>query len=1016
MALEELERRKSKSSPVVPDISADDAIKELERRSAEGLYQKKQISPVEAQIELAERGVESISEKDLLRDPKWISNSKKVYELNEGADAEPLSSDREYAKYGMNYMGWFNYNIPKMGLEAAQLTNATDEQRQAFVDLMEDYDRKEISLAGTGRFAAGVLTDPSTYVGIGTFGSGLVAREATKQATKEGIKMGVKQSLKEGLKQGAKVAAIEGAVYGAVDNSLRQSAKIQAGRQDGFDFGENIKAAGFGGLVGGTLGAGVGAVAGAIRGKKLQQEVADAEIKLAEDQTVSIGKEVAPYSEELASRIDDEIGATLPEGYRPSAKIDLHKEAVDIGVKVLAKMGKTIAPDEKVSDQIFEAVQLTPHIPEYKDAFAEVLKDTGITLTELAQNLRLDVSNAGRTLQQYSTVSKDIARISDEIAGLAPPDPMGPKIIKAVRDADNIRRGLMVSAPATAMRQMTAQIGRVGMHTLTDIYDNVLNATFNPLRKAFGAEVKPVDFSQSFGLLLNLTKNVKKAKDVTDFALKYNDYSKHRLFNNYVSDVGDATTNTTFNRAQKFTDALNVFNRMQEYYYRRGMFSASLDKILREKGFTVQDMLDAGDNAFKRIDGKEPMVTQKDLEKATDDALDFTYAKVPDNALMQGFVKLANSVPFGTTALIPFARFMANAMAFQFKHSPLGVTALLKPSEIKKIVSGDYKTLSQAAIGSAALLAAIEAKREGITGDERWYEIRVGDKTYDMRAYFPLTPYFLVADVIVRSERGLPPPDAKEVLQGLTGAQFRAGVGFRLVDDFIDDLRGLGSTTKINEAIANFVTDTLTPYLTPIRTFADFIEPFRGEEARKYRDRTAQDGGFLETIGRGFQAQIPFAKEMLPEAESPTRAAAPGRPEKVGPLPAGIAKQLLGITAREEKNPAEREFDRLGFKRRDILPYSGDKKVDRIMSKNLGPAVELVISALVESDEYQSLSNPEKSVTIRKYLTPLRASAKLKSMREDPEAFLKNYIKRLPKDKRLILFNANPQLEDFVRE
>ena len=53
----------------------------------------------------------------------------------------------------MAYVTWvdFNYNLPKMGYEAAQLNNATDQQKKDFVTLMDMYDEKEASLAGFGR-------------------------------------------------------------------------------------------------------------------------------------------------------------------------------------------------------------------------------------------------------------------------------------------------------------------------------------------------------------------------------------------------------------------------------------------------------------------------------------------------------------------------------------------------------------------------------------------------------------------------------------------------------------------------------------------------------------------------------------------------------------------------------------------------------------------------------------------------------------------------------------------------
>ena len=105
------------------------------------------------------------------------------------------------------------------------------------------------------------------------------------------------------------------------------------------------------------------------------------------------------------------------------------------------------------------------------------------------------------------------------------------------------------------------------MHTLTDVIDNTLNTTFNPVRRLFGAETKPVDYSQSLSLFANLTKDTKFAKEATEFITKYFVNEKDRLFTSYASDVADASKSKIFKSAQKVVDGLNFFNRQQEYFY-----------------------------------------------------------------------------------------------------------------------------------------------------------------------------------------------------------------------------------------------------------------------------------------------------------------------------------------------------------------------------------------------------------------------------------------------------------------
>ena len=184
--------------------------------------------------------------------PDWIAASKSVYELNEGPNAIGLDSDKEYANYGLRYMGNFNYNLPKMAYEATQLSYANDKQKKDFVKLMDMYDAKEADFSifgGLGRALKGLIFDPTTYIGIGTFGAGT----AGAQAVKQGIKTGIKEATTAGLKQGAKVGAIEGSLYATTDNALRQSARITAGQQEGFDFGQSAKAATIGAAAGLSL-------------------------------------------------------------------------------------------------------------------------------------------------------------------------------------------------------------------------------------------------------------------------------------------------------------------------------------------------------------------------------------------------------------------------------------------------------------------------------------------------------------------------------------------------------------------------------------------------------------------------------------------------------------------------------------------------------------------------------------------------------------------------------------------
>lgn len=959
---------------------------------------------------ISQKDKKEITEESLLSDPKWIEASRKVYLMNEGEDAKPLDNDTQAAKYGLRYMGWFNYNLPKMGLETAQLQDATDDQKNAFVDLMDMYDQKNVSLSGLGRAVTGLLFDPTTYVGIGTFGTALAGREALKQ----GIKTGIKEATKAGLTQGAKVGAIEGAVYSAADDSLRQSARIQAGRQDDFDFGESAIAATVGAAAGGALGATIGA-AGARSSSKKYQEALKSEKKILEDKNVDVGTQISPYNEDIAKSIRDEIAETKID-IEPNLSLDVSDKAVNVAIEFMNNMKIPRNPNVQISDQIFDVLQLASDRKEYADAFADTLKRNNINEIEFAQLFKLSGSEAGKRLNQLSRASKGMRNISQIISGEVEKDPMGFVLLRkfgeGARELDNVRRGFLVSQIATSMRNFTAQVGRVGMHTMVNAMDNVLNQTFNPTRKLFGVDPKPVDHNKTFSLLYNLTKDKKFAKDTTDYVTNYLVNEKDRLFSNYASDVSDASKNQTLKYAGKITDGLNWLNRMQEYYYRRAMFTASLDESLRKKGMNIKDVMSS----------ENPMqfITKADTEKAVDDALKFTYASMPEGKLGKTFVDFANSVPFVTTAVFPFARFMTNAVEFQFKHSPLGPLSLLTEAERKKVASGDSKVLAQSIVGTAALLGAIEAKRKGFAG-EKWYDIEGTDGTnIDMRPYFPMTPYMLVADLIVRMEEGRGGIDAKDIIQGLTGAQFRGGTGLAIVDGLINELSGVDDENKITNIVTRYVSDVLGGFLTPVRMFNDFYDT--KQKFRATVPEGEQDIPYVsfEDIGQELSRSIPGLQQQLPEMESPTREATPGRPETVRipmtdiEVPGSIARQLTGITVTEPKNIVESEFDRLGLKRRDILPYTGEKAADEAMAKYMGPIVETIMTPVISSEKYKKYGNRMKRLVVDEVLKELRREARKSAMREDPETFLRITFRRLKKNIRGIIEEQDPSFVERI--
>jgi len=298
------------------------------------------------------------------------------------------------------------------------------------------------------------------------------------------------------------------------------------------------------------------------------------------------------------------------------------------------------------------------------------------------------------------------------------------------------------------------------------------------------------------------------------------------------------------------------------------------------------------------------------------------------------------------------------------------------------MAAGDFRTISRAAVGSMLLGGGWRIRKN--YGGEKWYELRVGERLIDTRPFNPLSPYLFMGDVVERLRTNQPINyDRNEVLSAILGANIAAGTGLYLVDQGWEALRDLAKSEKRWNRVQEFAGQYAAGFLTPLRQIGDIMAQF-DEQMRIVRD--VRQEPFLGPI----KANIPGLAETLPEAEIPTRA---------GPLtrPAPGVKQVTGVRIIAPKNPAEAELDRLGFKRSDILPGTGDRKADRAIAKYMGPLVEQFLVPLIQSERYQNGDDDAREGFLRASLSLVRQVARAQAAREEPELFRALRIEGLPK-------------------
>jgi hypothetical protein len=202
----------------------------------------------------------------LNKDEDWLRASMLMYSFWE---RKPFQGTKdELADWGKDSMGNFNFNMVSMSEIAYALTKASQEEKEAFLFMMDTYDNTNFSLEGAGRAAKGIVTDPTNLIGVGTLGVGFIGKIAGKQATKAGIRQLVLDSMaRTGIG-----AAIQGGVTMAADSTIRQGIEVSAGRREAIDLskvGVDATIGATAGLVLGTAAdAAVTKVIGVIKGRK----------------------------------------------------------------------------------------------------------------------------------------------------------------------------------------------------------------------------------------------------------------------------------------------------------------------------------------------------------------------------------------------------------------------------------------------------------------------------------------------------------------------------------------------------------------------------------------------------------------------------------------------------------------------------------------------------------------------------------------------------------------------------
>ena len=721
-------------------------------------------------------------------------------------------------------------------------------------------------------------------------------------------------------------------------------------------------------------------------------EVPKAEIPKAEIPVVETPKIEIPKIEPIA----EPIAATQR---TPALPIETVKKVTSAAEKFFKDENIILDKKKPISLQLQELWQSGQY--DVPTLIKRIAEDNKITYEEFTRVIYPSVRSSAQELNAYSQLAKRYKEMLDPTNSFD----TGTGALSYVKRLDNIRRALLTSRLSTAIRNYTSQSARVGLDVVQSGLDLALQQTIRPFVKdkvKFDkSAVSPLSNLQ--GLINNFTqwnpKIHKEIKTLTNKIFESFPKEKDRLFLNYASDVknyaGAAGKKGILNKVEGAVDLAGIFNKTQEYITRRAVFLARLDEAVKANGKFYNN------KALEQLvkDGELNLLRPSDIAVAVNKSLETTFAKeFAPNSFAGRIIGVINNAPFLLTNIIPFPRFLMNAIKFQYDYSPFGILSMLSKNARAEVARGNTSVLSKATIGTGLILAGYALRNQSYAG-EKWYEFKIGDRTIDTRVYNPFAGYLFLGDVIKRYQEGtLRDLDTKGIASVLFG--IRGTTGVYVLDSLLDFF----TDPKLNKdaivsGINKLLGETLAGYLTPFQNFTDIYAQFFPEA------RSVKETGGSEFTG-AFTRRFPGSD--LPTLTSPTSYVvdANGVPRaapiyKEDPL----LTQVTGVPFLPKKNPAEKELDRLGFQPTDIFRSTKIPELDRAYKDKLAVAIGFGLSSIVSQPEYQALPNSVKSLYVKKYLESARSSAKQEMQKDTSLApyLLQLNINALDKDTRRIL-------------
>ena len=671
----------------------------------------------------------------------------------------------------------------------------------------------------------------------------------------------------------------------------------------------------------------------------------------------------------------------------------------------------------------------------------EIFEKYDLTPDDFASLFMADVSAAARTLQGASSVRKLLDASFDDLFGLnaqrkgdlygavqtfekegsagvrrflekadAITDDVqvgaASRILNGVRSADGLRLAFMTSQTGTTIRNTVSGVARVGIDAVTKAMDRGISKVL-PGDKSLVGKANEDVFSVLFGIT-----NKKEAMAI-EAVFKSGFSAKASQMFRELQDIVDATnmkSGVKLDKMRAIGANLNALNQASDNMFKRAAFVGSLKRQLNElfsaeiragnktqadfKEFNLRDIVREGrfKGFFSTTEGKGI------LDKAVEDALYFTYQKTPDSPTARAIISGIHKAPFLTTSLVPFPRFIANAMRFTYEYSPL---YLMDAGFVRFAAKNqdNYEELAKGLVGTGFLMGAVAYRMSEHAGENWWEGKKADGSTYDLRPFFPAAPFLFLGDLVARafdndiskmSVAGFKPfedqdrplygdrNELADAIQALSGTQFKAGTQLYALDMALRDVMAEDDPQKVQRMLTAAAANIINTYSIPMTMLQDTYNTFAApDDARIVRDTNSSDM-LSFGINRSL-ARIPMnykIEEYLSELlgtraseiyQSPTRAEDLRR---VTPF----SRQVYGVLYNERKNRFEKELAENKISRRIVYAKTGVPEADALIAQFMGEYItDYVVPAIEQSDVYDGLTREGKKDFLKRVIQEYRS-------------------------------------------